>query len=93
MASIREKLNLFLDKAAGWGFEYGQHDCMLEVADWLDFACGLDAASAWRGTYSSQEELDALMPDGLEAAMRAEAARIGLQEAATPQFGDRKSVV
>lgn len=88
MADMREKLNAFLDRSMRWAFEYGQHDCMLEVADWLDYACKTHIAADWRGRYSSEAELDALMPDGLVSAMRAGAARYGLSEAATPQTGD-----
>lgn len=88
MAGIREKLMPWLDKSARRPFEWGQADCMLDVADWLDYSCGLDVASAWRGRYSSEAEAAALMQEGLETAMRTEAARLGLEEAAEPLPGD-----
>lgn len=90
MAGLREKLMAFLDKAAKWPFEWGQHDCMLEVADWLYAACGIDAAYAWRGTYDSPEDLEATFAPqgGFVPAMIAEAARLGLAETAEPLFGD-----
>lgn len=88
MPGIREKLNAFLDKSARRRFEWGVCDCMLEVADWLDRACGTDIANEWRGTYSTEEEAYARLGGDLVTAMRAEAARRGLTEAAEPQFGD-----
>ncbi len=90
MAGLRDKLMSFLDRAAKWPFEWGQHDCMLEVADWLDHACGMDTASRWRGTYASEAELDAILAEHgtLEEAMREEANAAGLHEAAEPLFGD-----
>jgi hypothetical protein len=88
MAGVQQKLMAFFDRAAKHPFSWGEHDCMLEVADWLDYACGLDAAGPWRGRYSTEAEADALMPAGLVAGMVAEAARLGLQEAAQPLPGD-----
>jgi hypothetical protein len=88
MPGIRERLTLFLDRAARRGFEWGVSDCVLEVADWLDLACGWDVAAEWRGRYSDEASAHALMPDGLEAAMRAEMARLGLADAHEPRFGD-----
>lgn len=86
----REKLNAFLDISARKPFEWGQSDCMLEVADWLDFYTGSKIAADWRGRYGSEEELEVLFgPDvSLEIAMRAEAERHGLVETAEPQVGD-----
>lgn len=88
MPGLREKLNIFLDRAARRGFEWGVSDCVLEVADWLDLACGLDIAAEWRGRYSDEASAHALMPDGLEAKMRSEMARLGLTLAQEPRFGD-----
>lgn len=88
MPGIREKLNAFLDKAARRPFEWGVSDCVLEVTDWLDQSCGFDIAAEWRGRYHDEAGARALMPDGLEAAMRSEMARLGLRIAPQPQFGD-----
>lgn len=85
---VKERLPAFLDRTARKPFQWGQSDCMLEVADWLDFCCRLGAADAWRGRYSSAEEAAALMPEGLGTAMRSEARRLGLEEAAEPRPGD-----
>lgn len=85
---VTERLPAFLDRTARKPFEWGQSDCMLEVADWLDFCCRLGAADAWRGRYSNEYEADALMPAGLVAGMVSEAARLGLQETAEPLPGD-----
>ncbi len=88
MPGIREKLSAFLDKSARRRFEWGVCDCMLEVADWLDQACGTDIANEWRGTYSTEEEAYVRLGGDLVTAMRAEAASRGLAETAQPQFGD-----
>jgi hypothetical protein len=88
MPGTGETLMAWLDLSARRPFVWGESDCMLEVASWLDYSRGLDAASAWRGRYHSEAEAEALMPEGLEAAMRAEAARLGLRETAEPQLGD-----
>lgn len=90
MAGVHTKLMAFLDRSVKHPFEWGQHDCMLEVADWLDFACGMDVARLWRGTYDSEAELEALVEGvgGLEQAMHDEALRLGLAETVEPLAGD-----
>lgn len=89
MPGIREKFNQFLDRSAARRFEWGVCDCLLEVADWLDIACGFDIANQWRGTYASEAEAMALMGGDQLAFMRAQAAALGVAEAAAkPQFGD-----
>jgi hypothetical protein len=81
--AVRKKLNGFLDRSARHPFQWGQHDCMLDVADWLDHACGLDLASRWRGRYASEAELEALLAPlgGFGPVMQAEAELAGLAEA------------
>lgn len=93
--TARQWLMAFFDRSASHAFEWGQHDCMLDIADWLDFAnkkSGAPSAVAeeWRGLYASEQECDDLMDSlgGFETAMRDEADRIGLPETAEPLPGD-----
>jgi len=88
--TVRDKLTAFLDRSARHAFAWGQHDCMLDVADWLDYACGLDAAARWRGEYASeaQAQSDPRMVNGLVSAMREEAMVLGLAETGAPEAGD-----
>lgn len=90
VAGVRDKLMAWLDQAARRPFEWGVADCVLDAADWLDFACGTKIADSWRGRYSSEAQADALTAPygGLEAAMRAEALFWGLAVTAQPVFGD-----
>lgn len=88
MTGVRDKLMPFLDRAAKRPFAWGQSDCMLELADWLDHACGLDSASRWRGRYSDEAGASAIMGGDIEAAMRKEASFLGLREVTEPLPGD-----
>lgn len=54
----------FLSKAAARGFVWGQHDCMLFVADWAKCLTGRDPGARWRGTYSTQAEGEAILATG-----------------------------
>jgi hypothetical protein len=90
MNEVQRKLNAFLDRSAKYAFAWGDHDCMLDIADWLDYSCGLRVAEEWRGNYATEDELDELMDSlgGFEQAMRDEADRLELVEAAEPLLGD-----
>jgi hypothetical protein len=44
-------------------FEWGQNDCALWCADWLNKATGQDFSSHWRGTYTTENELLLLMTE------------------------------
>jgi hypothetical protein len=90
MNEVPRKLMAFLDRSARYPFQWGRHDCMLDIADWLDYACGLRVAAAWRNVYASEAEIGAMLAPagGFEAAMRAEATRLGLAEAREPLPGD-----
>lgn len=88
MAVLRLKLNQWLDKANGKPFEWGQSDCVLEVLDWIDFVCKTSLAQELRGTYATEQQAYELMPDGLEAAMRAKAIAEGIETTIQPVPGD-----
>ena len=90
MASLQGKLNAFLDRSARTNFAWGDSDCVLDMADWLDTACDLNCAKTWRGTYSSEAEANAILAPlgGLEAALRAQLDALGLSVTAEPKAGD-----
>jgi hypothetical protein len=90
MTAIADKLMQFFDRSMRNPHVLGTNDCMLDVADWLDFAGGMDVARDWRGHYASEEELDAILAPmgGFVAAMKTEAARIRLKETIAPRPGD-----
>jgi hypothetical protein len=48
-----DRLTRFLNHAAATPFQWGQHDCLLWLADWLAERRGLDPASELRGKYST----------------------------------------
>jgi hypothetical protein len=54
----------FLSAAAARGFVWGEHDCMLFVADWAKRLTGQDPGAPWRGTYATQAEAEAILVRG-----------------------------
>lgn len=54
-------LNEHFEEARTAAFEWGMNDCALWSADWVKKATGEDFASAWRGRYTTEEELKALL--------------------------------
>ncbi len=56
-------LNEHIEQAQGIVFEWGMNDCALWAADWVNKATGNDFASQWRGLYTSEAELTALMAE------------------------------
>jgi hypothetical protein len=44
-------------------FCWGENDCALWCSDWVHKANGMDLGSAWRGQYTSEEGLQALMQE------------------------------
>jgi hypothetical protein len=48
-------------EARGKTFEWGVHDCVLWCADWIGKVTGIDPAAEWRGTYSTEEEAQAIL--------------------------------
>jgi hypothetical protein len=44
-------------------FEWGQNDCALWSADWVNLATGVNFASQWRGLYTTEDELAALLAE------------------------------
>ena len=56
-------LNEHIEQAKGIVFEWGMNDCALWAADWVNKATGNDFASQWRGLYTTEAELNALMAE------------------------------
>jgi hypothetical protein len=54
----------FLSDAAARGFRWGEHDCMLFVANWALRLTGQDPGAPWRGTYSTEAEALGILHDG-----------------------------
>lgn len=54
-------LNRHIEEARGIAFEWGVHDCALWCAEWVRRATGEDFATVWRGRYTSEDELKALL--------------------------------
>jgi hypothetical protein len=44
----------YVDAAQDVPFQWGDHDCATWVADWRKIATGKDAATAWRGKYTTE---------------------------------------
>ncbi len=63
------QLSSFLRERNSIPFFYGQNDCMLFVADVVSLLTGYDPAAAERGTYSTEEEAQAIIESngGMEA--------------------------
>ncbi|WP_152051834.1 DUF6950 family protein [Tautonia marina] len=50
-----------IEQARNNAFEWGMNDCALWSADWVRKATGEDFASTWRGRYTTETELNALL--------------------------------
>lgn len=48
-------------EARGKTFDWGTHDCVLWCADWIHKIRDVDLAAKWRGTYSTEEEAQAVL--------------------------------
>lgn len=42
-------------------FDYGDHDCMLSIGDYITLRGGADVTTRFRGTYDTEDEARALM--------------------------------
>lgn len=54
-------LNEHIEQAALVEFAWGDHDCALWSADWVKKVTANDFTSCWRGLYSNEDELKALL--------------------------------
>ncbi len=83
-------LDQYLDRAARRPFAYGEHDCLLFLADWVREKRGVDPAEGLRGRYSGR--LGALrlkLVHGGAAGLVASCVRLaGLERTSEPRAGD-----
>jgi len=69
MAVNIPELRKYIAGAGSRRFAWGELDCCLFVADWVDRSCGIDPAAGWRGEDSSAAEARRRARCGFEAAM------------------------
>lgn len=83
-------LTAFLDLSEGWVTVYGERDCLLWPALWVQIRTGVDGGAEWRGTYHDEEGCLAVLEaaGGFLAVMERGVAVVGLEEASEPQRGD-----
>lgn len=85
-------LNEHIEQAKDIVFEWGMNDCALWSADWVNKATGNNFASQWRGLYTSEAELNALMAER-ELDLPADIAdEVGLPQMDVP-FAQRGDIV
>ena len=79
----------FIQSSTGYPFEWGRHDCMTDVGDWVTLNTGLNTQK-YRNSYHTEEECRALFRrrGGLVRVMRKDFAEAGLKETEEPQVGD-----
>lgn len=79
----------FAKASATRPFAWGD-DCLIDTADWVLAATGIDVAAPFRGRYSDAETCRALFRGrgGLTKALRSHMARLGFAETEAPQPGD-----
>jgi hypothetical protein len=85
-----DPLTEFLRSAAQRGFSWGEHDCLLWLADWIEDRRGVDAAGLLRGSYRTALEAQRLVKreGGLVALIDQRMAPLGIARTDQPQRGD-----
>lgn len=83
-------LTAFLDRAAGEPFRYGDWDCSMFVANWVELRTGQDPASALRGRYRTRLGWMRIVrkSGGLVALVERLALGVGLLPTTEPGVGD-----
>ena len=66
MASL---LSAYISAAGRRGFIWGEHDCIVFGANWVEHLTGRDPIAAYRGRYATEEEARALLEAAGGAAM------------------------
>lgn len=90
MAAMTAAFEDFIRQSSIRPFEWGENDCMLEVADWIFVCTGIDAGKPFRGLYGDKIECRELLKPmgGLVRAMKKSAQSAGLFETKSPRTGD-----
>lgn len=84
-------LDAFLAERARRAHVYGEHDCALDLANWVMHARGVsDPAASFRGTYATEAEAEALIAahGGFAALVGGLARAAGLDATDDPKPGD-----
>lgn len=58
---LSAELDRYVHAAMARRWAWGEVDCFLFVADWVERATGLDPAGVWRGAYTTEREARRLM--------------------------------
>lgn len=77
-----ERLEAFIQSRRRLPFAWGSHDCTSFAADAAIELIGVDPMAPWRGTYTTEDEAEAILAKGggLEALMVQGAATAGIPE-------------
>lgn len=87
--SRQVRVSAFVSDATRTAFAPGRRDCLLWLADWLIELGHRDYVAAWRGTYSSIEEMDAILERHGGPIALIEAAHAGaLRRVGSAEVGD-----
>lgn len=71
-------------------WQWGERDCLLFLADWIERKRGVDLGAPWRGTYSTSGGARQAIraAGGMESLLSDAFGRAGLRKAAEPSAGD-----
>jgi hypothetical protein len=85
-----DPLSRFLNRAAETPFQWGEHDCLLWLADWIDERRGIDPASELRGKYSTILQAARIVREagGMERLVDISTRAAGLSRATSGARGD-----
>lgn len=88
--TVEERLRIFLHEAASHPFEFGQWDCVITLANWLNVLVGQDPATDVRGTYSTIGGWKKVVANegGMIRFIDGRAKKVGLEERKEPRTGD-----
>jgi hypothetical protein len=82
-------LKAYLQACAGRRFAYGQLDCGLFLADWIEIVTGKDPAAQLRGRYTTLDQVPGIKRMGGLLSVLNDLARLqGLKVTKLPKLGD-----
>jgi hypothetical protein len=87
---MAKPLEIFMDEASRKPFEYGVHDCGLNLADWVLNVRGVDPAAHLRGRYSGRWGYlrICVLHGGYPMLVESLARHVGLTPTTEPKRGD-----
>lgn len=85
-----DPLSQFLNRAADRPFAWGEHDCLLWLADWIVEQTGDDPAAGLRGTYRTLLQAARIVTGagGMTRLVDSQLRRLRVQRASVPRRGD-----